>query len=510
MTKGFGIILPTYSAAAELRLCVESLRRNSQLENNLIVLVDPCRDGKPHRDVIAVLEDIDAPYKLNERRLGPYGSWNLGARLVKDDVLCFITDDQYFAPSWDEPLLRHLDEYPVLTSVLVEPGIVRPYHTNLMHDFGHRATEFDEQAFLQFVARNWEDRVGYDGFYIPTVIHRRLFDRLTGWPDGLPFPYPNDFLFREKLHGLGLEYHRVLTSYSYHFQKSSSDPQEPRTLYFERPDDVRQPPLLRQLLSNVKSRAAGLYSRFHRSPPRIRVSGYRWPKKADAGLIYKYCIGRGVEIGAGAWRIPNINTITVDLSRELRNGKNSVFPPPDIVGTAYDVHMLPDESLDFVVNSHLMEHLIDPLGALLEWKRFLKPAGIFLMIVPDTRCKPVDRDYPETTIDEIVERHQLGLRETLDDNPKTSCLGDRRNAEFTPSGEPGWRHFNYWTPETFLPLIRVAGLEVVEVLEAATKKQGLDSQRWNYDDFTVVARKSSISDPQGQFYTWLTYAGQDR
>lgn len=493
MTQGFGIILPTYSAAAELRLCIQSLRRNSRLEHNVMVLADPYQDGKPHRDVITVLEETGCPYKLNERRLGPYGSWNLASGIVKDDVLCFITDDQYFAPSWDEPLLRHLDEYPVLTSVLVEPGIIRPYQTNLMHDFGHSAAQFDEQGFLQFVARNLEDRVARDGFYIPTVIHRRLFERLGGWPDKRPFPHPNDFLFRKALHSLGLEYHRVLTSFSYHFQRSSVDPHSPRMLYFDRPDHTRPtPPFVRQLLSNAKLRAAELYCTVHKSASRARVSGYRWPKKADARLIYKYCIGRGVEIGAGAWRIPNINTRTVDLSRELRNGNSSIAPPPDIVSTAYDLSMLPNESFDFVINSHLMEHLIDPLGALLEWKRFLKPSGILLMIVPDKRYKPVDRDYPETTIDELSERHQQSLRETLDDNPKSSCLGDRRNAKFAPSGEPGWRHFNYWTPDTFLPLIHLAGLEVVEVLEAQSKNQGLDLQRWNYDDFTVVARKSSI------------------
>lgn len=437
---------------------------------------------------MTVLENTGTRFKLNESRLGPYSSWNLGAKLLKDDVLCFITDDQYFAPSWDEPLLRHLDDYAVLTSVLVEPGVVRPYQTNLMADFGRSAAEFDERGFLEFIARNQKDKIAYDGFYIPTVIQRTLFERVGGWADKRPFPHPNDLIFRKALQSLGLEYHRVMTSFSYHFQRSSIDPQSPRTLYFDRPDDTRLPAFLQRLISNARGRAVELYSKVHKGPG-VRVSGYRWPKKSDARLICKYCIGQGIEIGGGAWRIPNINTITVDLSNELRNGKNVVFPPPDIIGTAYDLSVLPAESVDFVINSHLMEHLIDPLGALLEWKRFLKPEGILLMIVPDKRYKPVDRDHPETKVDELCERHQKCLRETLDDNPDTSCLGNRRNAKFTPRGEPGWRRFNYWTPNAFLPLIRLANLEVVEVLEAQSKDRGLDSQRWNYDDFTVVARK---------------------
>lgn len=336
---------------------------------------------------------------------------------------------------------------------------------------------------------NTEDRVAFGGFYIPTVIRKDLFWKLGGWPDKRPFPYPNDWFFRRALHKRGLEYHRVCSSFAYHFQGSSGDSTKPDTLYFERPETPpRNPSLLQRLVS--KARAAPRWSLVKAGllkPLPTKVSGYAWPKKADAKLMYQYCVGRGVEIGPGSNRWANINTIAVDLKGTF---KGRVYPAPDIIGMAYDLSMFPDGSRDFVTNAHLVEHLLNPIKALREWKRVVRPGGYFYLIVPDKNRVPhwQDNQASETTLQELGDRYQHDLRETLDTNPQTSCLGNPQDATFSPNGEPGMRHFNYWTPRSFVELVKHVGLEVVEVMEAQEKDTGLDGKRWSYDDFTVVAR----------------------
>lgn len=41
-----------------------------------------------------------------------------------------------------------------------------------------------------------------------------------------------------------------------------------------------------------------------------------------------------------------------------------------------------DESCDFVLSSHVLEHLADPLRALREWRRVLRPGGHLFLLLP--------------------------------------------------------------------------------------------------------------------------------
>ena len=49
---------------------------------------------------------------------------------------------------------------------------------------------------------------------------------------------------------------------------------------------------------------------------------------------------------------------------------------------AVDLKGIPDESYDFVMASHLIEHIANPLKALLEWLRILRVGGFLLVIAP--------------------------------------------------------------------------------------------------------------------------------
>jgi glycosyltransferase involved in cell wall biosynthesis len=483
----FSVIIPTYKAADELRICLDSLTRNSRQDNEIRIYVDPDDSGGHDQRVIDVARSFDTILILNERRSGPYRSWNRGARETEKDVLCFITDDQYWAPDWDSEIANRMDEHPILTGQMVETGVIRPYHTNLIKNVGESAQHFDEDAFLDFVQRNSNGRLGQGGFFSPTVIRKSLFESLGGWPAEKPFPYPNDWLFRLKLFDNGLDYKRVGSSFTYHFQGSSADTGKPKEMHFDRKDPV--PPLpgtKAKLFAAFKRGPRWLLRRLGLKRPYVSKSaGYSWPKKIDQRLLYEYCDGQGVEIGPGSNRLANLNTIAVDIVSDF---KGREYPRPEIDSTAYELSSIESDSVDFVVNAHVIEHLIDPVRALEEWKRVLKPGGTLFMIVPEKRVKPYDRTQPDTTLADAIERHQLGLQESLDENPSTSSRGDFEFAKFDPNGAPGQRHFSFWTPENLIDVLKHVGFNIERLVEAGDKDTGLDRPGWNYDDFTIVAR----------------------
>ncbi len=60
-----------------------------------------------------------------------------------------------------------------------------------------------------------------------------------------------------------------------------------------------------------------------------------------------------------------------------------------------------DASCAFVLSSHMLEHTADPLRALAEWARVLKPGGLLILVVPH-RDATFDHRRPVTTLEHLI------------------------------------------------------------------------------------------------------------
>jgi len=139
--------------------------------------------------------------------------------------------------------------------------------------------------------------------------------------------------------------------------------------------------------------------------------------------------GQGVEIGPGHVPFPVPETVTVSYIDRWEPGENSAlfpelgespgFPKPHIVSNL-DVDLLgalPDESQDFVIASHIIEHLANPLAMLVDIYRVLRPGGLLVLIVPD-RHVTFDRSRPPTPLVHLVDEYERGVREVDDAHVK--------------------------------------------------------------------------------------------
>ena len=165
-------------------------------------------------------------------------------------------------------------------------------------------------------------------------------------------------------------------------------------------------------------------------------------------LADRYLRGlEGVEIGGTAHNDFFLDTVNVDYTREpstaaaqLRHAGRVM--PVDVVAGADELPFA-DGAFDFVLASHVIEHLPDPIKALREWRRV---ARRYVFAVVPLRTNEFDRDRPLTTLDELVERHAQGF--TSDED----------------------RHWNVWTSAAFCELCEHAGLPVVEVADPDDKR----------------------------------------
>ncbi len=137
--------------------------------------------------------------------------------------------------------------------------------------------------------------------------------------------------------------------------------------------------------------------------------------------------GQGVEIGPGHVPFPVPARVQVRYVDRWEPGENSSlfpelgespgFPKPDIVSDLDldRLSRLPDESQDFVIASHVIEHLANPLAMLVDIHRVLRTGGLLILLVPD-RHRTFDRDRNPTPLEHLVDEYRRDVREVDDEH----------------------------------------------------------------------------------------------
>jgi SAM-dependent methyltransferase len=117
-----------------------------------------------------------------------------------------------------------------------------------------------------------------------------------------------------------------------------------------------------------------------------------------------------------AGRVDNCTFSAQTIWRVIDKKNGFIFHPEKAPGNQYiaeagDLHFVADDTYDFILSSHCIEHLANPLKGLLEWKRVLKPNGFFLLVVPH-KDGAFDHLRPVTTLEHLIHDYQQGTPES--------------------------------------------------------------------------------------------------
>jgi SAM-dependent methyltransferase len=143
--------------------------------------------------------------------------------------------------------------------------------------------------------------------------------------------------------------------------------------------------------------------------------------------LARHLVGTGVELGPGhnpfVLSLPGTYVRYVDRWEPWENRRlfpeldQPSFPEPDVIAD-FDrdrLSALGDESQDFVICSHVLEHLADPLGFLSEIFRVLRRGGVGLLLLPD-RHRTFDSGREATPLMHLVADHRAGTTEVADEH----------------------------------------------------------------------------------------------
>ena len=99
----FSIIIPTLNNLKYLKVCIESIKKNSIYEHEIIPHVNIGNDG-----TIDYLEDNKINFTYTKYNSGICEGMNLAAKLANTNYILYSHDDFYFCPDWDIVLFNEL------------------------------------------------------------------------------------------------------------------------------------------------------------------------------------------------------------------------------------------------------------------------------------------------------------------------------------------------------------------------------------------------------------------
>lgn len=192
----------------------------------------------------------------------------------------------------------------------------------------------------------------------------------------------------------------------------------------------------------------------------------------------------GVEIGASAhnpFNLPSCQNIdyTNDMETVFKKGEEKLCgekAPVDIVAPGDDLPFN-DASVDYVISSHVIEHFFDPIKALKEWWRVVRPGGFVFIICPKPDAIPEEDRGP-------MEPTEFWLRHTGAIEPKDVYMGEFQTSTVTGLPFNSHGHWSVWNLDAFLGLCLSLKMPIHTALATDDKVE---------NGFCVVLQK-----PQGE------------
>ena len=170
----FSIIIPTLNNLEYLRLCIKSIKKNSNYNHQIIPHVNIGEDG-----TVDFLKKQNIEYTLTNHNAGICEGMNLASKKAKNDFILYAHDDFYFCPSWDISLKNEIDiighKNFYLSGIMMNNG-------PLKFDCGDTLENFDESKLLE----NYQNVNYYDfqgSTWAPHLIHKTLWNKIGGFSE---------------------------------------------------------------------------------------------------------------------------------------------------------------------------------------------------------------------------------------------------------------------------------------------------------------------------------------
>ena len=213
----FSIIIPTYKNYKYCKLTIDSIKKNSFYNHEIIVHINGKDDETEN-----YLVQQNIKYTKSSDNIGLCSSVNTAYKKSTLNFILYSHDDMYFLPGWDKALNDEVSKlnndkfYLSLTQIAAHGG-VKGSIQHIQFECGNTVENFDELKLLKnFDNFNFNDLQG--SHWAPHLIPRNLWKRVGGFSEEFNPGFASDPDLNFKL---WMEGNRIFKSVSksrvYHF-----------------------------------------------------------------------------------------------------------------------------------------------------------------------------------------------------------------------------------------------------------------------------------------------------
>ena len=216
----FSILIPTWNNLEFLKICVNSIKKNSHFDLQIIVIVNEGNDGT--EEWIKNQKELD--YIYSKKNIGICWGLNIARSIVKSEYIIYVNDDMYVLPDWDLELYKEIEiighKNFTLSSTMIEPTDTGNACV-VVRDYGRNSHDFQEERLLnEYKSLSIEDWSG--SMSPPNVIHVDMWDLVGGMSIEFSPGIFSDYDFSRKLFEAGVRFFKGKgNSLVYHFGSKS-------------------------------------------------------------------------------------------------------------------------------------------------------------------------------------------------------------------------------------------------------------------------------------------------
>jgi glycosyltransferase involved in cell wall biosynthesis len=220
-SKLFSILIPTWNNLKFLQLCVESIRKNSTYEHEILIHINDGSDG-----TLEWVKEQGLSYTHSQSNVGVCLALNQLRPLVTTDYILFMNDDMYVCPEWDQALYDEIQSLHhkmfFLSSTLIQPRKFFCKSVIAPANYGETVETFEEERLLkEYKTLPHGDWMG--ATWPPNIVHRDIWDLVGGYSVEYSPGMYSDPDFSAKLWKVGVRLFKgVDKSRVYHFEARST------------------------------------------------------------------------------------------------------------------------------------------------------------------------------------------------------------------------------------------------------------------------------------------------
>ena len=205
----FSILIPSFNNIEYLKICINSLKKNSEFNHQIIIHVNEGTDG-----TLEYVKNNKFEFTYSKNNIGMPKALNTSSKLAKNEYILISHDDFYYCPGWDLEFLSEVNKIKhnkfYLSGTMVGAGQV-------FFNAGETYQTFNEKKLLE----NLETIKTHDfqgTTKCPGLIHKEIWNKLGGWSEEFSPTGGDDSDFAMKLWKLNIRIFKGLGKcLAYHF-----------------------------------------------------------------------------------------------------------------------------------------------------------------------------------------------------------------------------------------------------------------------------------------------------